>query len=486
MASPAQPSVTDALATLAAACPSSPPAAALKALCRASLEASVRAALAAVLPHALAMAVEAPADHPALLYVWRLLRNAAAGCEDNQLALATALASSPLLHPNHLTALLAPPASPACAVAYLQLLVNVVSANEAAAAVLFDPALPVLSAVVASEAARAVDGLIGLVPLFVVRAAVAVPDLLPQSEPWLALVLELVAQLDTEDSLLFTNVVHLVELAADAGVLGAWLAAAKTASPDSAMELLKILDGLVHRAESEGGDVTAFTPLPLAETIMDDLVGDINAMLMPLAAGAPTAGSGSDSDDDDGLTGRIAVNRDVQDSAMALLRLRLRILGMVLGGAEPVLRDAAGSRGLVAGVTMLLKAVHAAQSHTVQARRARNGPDHDGSGIPDGLLAEVMRLVANAAFESPANQDEVRETDGMMVILDCCKLDERNPYLREWALMAVRNLTIDNTANQEVIAELETRGIAPGTDLDSLGIDAEIDEHGKLRVSRRK
>ncbi len=100
-----------------------------------------------------------------------------------------------------------------------------------------------------------------------------------------------------------------------------------------------------------------------------------------------------------------------------------------------------------------------------------------------GAEAELVRLVALLAYRRPTVQHRVRELGGVPLVLGCCQLDERNPIVREWALLAVRNLCEGCPENQSYIAAIETRpqGVAPGCEellaaARSAGIDIGLKE----------
>lgn len=68
---------------------------------------------------------------------------------------------------------------------------------------------------------------------------------------------------------------------------------------------------------------------------------------------------------------------------------------------------------------------------------------------------EMVRLLALLAFHRPAVQALVAQLGGMAAVLQRCRVDERNPFIREWALLAVRNLSEGCEANQRTIAQIE-------------------------------
>ena len=40
-----------------------------------------------------------------------------------------------------------------------------------------------------------------------------------------------------------------------------------------------------------------------------------------------------------------------------------------------------------------------------------------------------------------------------------CQLEERNPYLKEWAIFVLRNVTELHSGNQDRIAQLKAQGV---------------------------
>ncbi|KAJ9125680.1 hypothetical protein QFC22_000642 [Naganishia vaughanmartiniae] len=100
------------------------------------------------------------------------------------------------------------------------------------------------------------------------------------------------------------------------------------------------------------------------------------------------------------------------------------------------------------------------------------------------LKRDLVQLAGLLANDDKAIQDQIRECGGMQVILSMCVTDDRNPrkyicrhtvlrsrserltsvqpaspVIREYALLAVRNLMIDNEANQAIIKEMDPVGM---------------------------
>ncbi|MBE7181038.1 MAG: hypothetical protein INR71_07495 [Terriglobus roseus] len=88
------------------------------------------------------------------------------------------------------------------------------------------------------------------------------------------------------------------------------------------------------------------------------------------------------------------------------------------------------------------------------------GPPHDDepSDFPWKNLKKLTVLVLSSlTWKSQRVQDQVREHDGIKVVLNCIKHDDFNPYIREHAIMALRFLVEGNDANREVVRALEAR-----------------------------
>ncbi|XP_006866954.1 PREDICTED: ataxin-10 [Chrysochloris asiatica] len=97
----------------------------------------------------------------------------------------------------------------------------------------------------------------------------------------------------------------------------------------------------------------------------------------------------------------------------------------------------------------------------------------DISSVADGFKSHLIRLLGNLCYKNKANQDKVNELDGIPLILDSCSIDDSNPFLTQWVVYAVRNLTEDNSQNQDLIAKMEEQGLADASLLKKMGFQVE-------------
>jgi len=100
-----------------------------------------------------------------------------------------------------------------------------------------------------------------------------------------------------------------------------------------------------------------------------------------------------------------------------------------------------------------------------------------------GYRRDIVAVIANASHRSFLIQEAVREHGGLLLVLQQCMPDTKNPFLREWGLWAIRNLLEGNSTNQSELADLEIRSTVPDSRLRDAGMTVEINpETGRPRL----
>ncbi|KAJ3091297.1 Ataxin-10 [Quaeritorhiza haematococci] len=115
------------------------------------------------------------------------------------------------------------------------------------------------------------------------------------------------------------------------------------------------------------------------------------------------------------------------------------------------------------------------------------------------LKSDAVRIIANMCYgPNTYVQDEVRELGGLGTVLSQANLDDLNPFMREYAIFAIRNLCDGNPENKRIISSLEAKGFAPATKrvLEEMGVEAELraratnggeaEGQGKDRITLRR
>lgn len=123
---------------------------------------------------------------------------------------------------------------------------------------------------------------------------------------------------------------------------------------------------------------------------------------------------------------------------------------------------------------------------------------------PMSFKVDVIQALANLScvtateqsFEKP-NIEEVRSDSfqtipgqsllGAASALELClshsRMDSHNPFIREWSILATKNLTEKHYGNQSRVAALSLVGVEHNEDLQRIGVDVWSD-NGKVKIAR--
>ncbi|XP_055917426.1 ataxin-10 [Eupeodes corollae] len=93
------------------------------------------------------------------------------------------------------------------------------------------------------------------------------------------------------------------------------------------------------------------------------------------------------------------------------------------------------------------------------------------------LKTLLVRTIGNLLCTNRNNQQHCIDTKLLPALLDCTNMDARNPLIKEWSILAIRNACYDCPEIQQMISELTETGVAPNQLLTELNI-----EMGALRI----
>ncbi|KAK4513121.1 Protein-tyrosine-phosphatase [Mucor velutinosus] len=100
------------------------------------------------------------------------------------------------------------------------------------------------------------------------------------------------------------------------------------------------------------------------------------------------------------------------------------------------------------------------------------------------LKRECVRMMGTMCYKDKSMQDKIRQLGGIPLVLCQFKIDDSNPYLREYATVALRNIMENNPENQKLIEELKPEQVVETEELKQMGIVPELTQDGKLRIKR--
>ncbi|ORX48260.1 hypothetical protein DM01DRAFT_1348288 [Hesseltinella vesiculosa] len=98
---------------------------------------------------------------------------------------------------------------------------------------------------------------------------------------------------------------------------------------------------------------------------------------------------------------------------------------------------------------------------------------------------ELVQSIGNLCYKDKAFQNEVRELGGLGLILNQMQIDDTNPFMREYATVALRHVLEDNSENQDAISSMTPIGTSQPEELSKMGIQATL-EDGKIKWAKFK
>ncbi|KAJ1976400.1 Ataxin-10, partial [Dimargaris verticillata] len=90
------------------------------------------------------------------------------------------------------------------------------------------------------------------------------------------------------------------------------------------------------------------------------------------------------------------------------------------------------------------------------------------------IKRNLVSIIGNLGHRNKTLQDLARERGGVELILGHCNIDDNNPYIKEHAVLAIRNLLEGNTENQALVQTLEPQEAVTHPDIANLGFTAEL------------
>ncbi|KAJ1649349.1 Ataxin-10 [Dispira simplex] len=118
----------------------------------------------------------------------------------------------------------------------------------------------------------------------------------------------------------------------------------------------------------------------------------------------------------------------------------------------------------------------------VLPRMSKIGPQpHQIVGIEQAsqqfafIKRDLVAIIGNLVHGSTPLQDRTRELGGIDVLLNQCNIDDNNPFIKEFALLALRNLLTGNLENQRWVQALQPQDTVQHPVLTELGLKPELD-----------
>lgn len=92
-----------------------------------------------------------------------------------------------------------------------------------------------------------------------------------------------------------------------------------------------------------------------------------------------------------------------------------------------------------------------------------------------GYRRDLVSVICNCLRGRKQVQDEIRQKNGILLLLQQCVIDEDNSFLREWGVLAIGYLLEGNPENQHEVAELQLQEPVQTPEIANLGLKVEVD-----------
>jgi len=175
---------------------------------------------------------------------------------------------------------------------------------------------------------------------------------------------------------------------------------------------------------------------------------------------------------------------EMEDSCLlyTALVLLLQCIGKLSQERDSKISKCLFKEGIIASSISLLFQADKTLPHMTKATPITQSFQHASSGFAF-IKRDIVKVIGNMAYENNIIQDEVRKLGGIPLILNQCNIDDNNPYIREYAIFAIRNLLIRNPENQKLVEQLVPIETVQHPDLQDAGIITELGPDGKIKFS---
>ncbi|KAJ1882358.1 Ataxin-10 [Kickxella alabastrina] len=173
-------------------------------------------------------------------------------------------------------------------------------------------------------------------------------------------------------------------------------------------------------------------------------------------------GADGDGGDSSETSSRVEVSKVV--SAHRCTAATLSALGSLTTDCSPETVAMMIEHNVLSQVTSLLGLLnmHLPRIENASAlqKSREGGIEEEGSSINRLFMfkRDLICIIGNAAHKNNDAQNLIRDLDGLALVLDHMKIDDNHPFIKEYAVVALRSLLDNNSANQEFVRRMDARG----------------------------
>ncbi|KAJ1995409.1 hypothetical protein GGI26_001179 [Coemansia sp. RSA 1358] len=90
---------------------------------------------------------------------------------------------------------------------------------------------------------------------------------------------------------------------------------------------------------------------------------------------------------------------------------------------------------------------------------------------------DLIQIIGNSAYKNKDAQDLIRELDGLSLVLDNMRIDDNHPFIKEYAVVALKWLLEDNMDNQIYVKDMEVIKPVLDPSITAPGVDVSVDDN---------
>ncbi|KAJ2831980.1 Ataxin-10 [Coemansia furcata] len=133
---------------------------------------------------------------------------------------------------------------------------------------------------------------------------------------------------------------------------------------------------------------------------------------------------------------------------------------------------------------------HLPRIETAQERQTSLPASHADQGNAEStkhlfmFKCDLISIIGNIGYKNAVAQDLTRELGGLSLVLDNMKIDDNHPFIKEYAVVALKTLLDNNHANQDFVREMNVLEAAQNPELAKAGLQAFVTDEGQVSVKR--
>ncbi|KAJ1736614.1 Ataxin-10 [Coemansia sp. Benny D160-2] len=97
---------------------------------------------------------------------------------------------------------------------------------------------------------------------------------------------------------------------------------------------------------------------------------------------------------------------------------------------------------------------------------------------------DLIQIIGNLSFKNIAMQDLMREIDGLSLVLDNMRIDDNHPFIKEYAIVALKWLLENNKSSHDYVRSMEAGKPTLDPSIAAPGLETTVDDQNKISIGK--